>query len=90
MSGEPCHLSAGALVFRDVRVRGFWLAKWFRLASREAQQKLYGELTGLIVTGKLKAPVQQTYRVKDIKQALSTAIASERNGKVILIGDGAH
>lgn len=84
MSGEPCHLSAGMLVFKDVRVRGFWLAKWFRSASREEQQKLYGELTALIVQGKLRAPVHQTYSVKDIKQAVAKAAQGERDGKVIV------
>lgn len=84
MSGEPCQLAAGMLVFKDVTVRGFWLAKWFQQASREAQQKLFGELTGLIVAGKLRAPVHQTYSVKDIKQAVAVAAQGERNGKVIV------
>ncbi len=84
MSGEPCQMSAGMLVFKDVRVRGFWLAKWFRQASVAEQQKLYGELTGLILKGKLRAPIHQTYRVKDIKQAVAVAAQGERDGKVIV------
>ncbi len=84
MSGEPCQLPPGMLVFKDVRVRGFWLAKWFRSASREEQQKLYGELTALIVQGKLRAPVDRTFSVKDIKQAVALAAQGERNGKVIV------
>jgi len=84
MSGEPCQLSAGMLVFKDVRVRGFWLAHWFRKASRAEQQKLYSELTGLIMAGKLRAPVHQTFSVKDIKQAVALAAQGERNGKIIV------
>ena len=84
MSGEPCHMSAGLLIFKDVSVKGFWLAKWFQQATPAEQQKLYGELTGLIVAGKLRAPVHQTYSVKDIKQAVATAAQGERNGKVIV------
>jgi NADPH:quinone reductase-like Zn-dependent oxidoreductase len=85
MSGEPCHLSAGMLVFKDVRVRGFWLAHWFRKASREEQQKVFGELTAMVVAGKLKAPIHKTYSVKDIKQAVAAAAQGERDGKVIVV-----
>jgi NADPH:quinone reductase-like Zn-dependent oxidoreductase len=84
MSGKPCELTPGLLVFKDVRVRGFWLAKWFRQASAEEQTKLFGELTGHVINGKLKAPVQQTFAVKDIKQAVAAAAQEERNGKVIV------
>jgi NADPH:quinone reductase-like Zn-dependent oxidoreductase len=86
MSGEPCHMSAATLIFKDVKVRGFWLAKWFQQASPAEQQKLYGELTGLIVAGKLRAPIHQTFSVKDIKQAVKSAAQGERNGKVIVTG----
>lgn len=48
------------------------------------QQKLYGELTELILQGKLRAPINQTYRVKAIKQAVAVAAQGERNGKVIV------
>jgi len=84
MSGEPCQISAGTLIFKDAQVRGFWLAHWFRKASREEQRKLYSELTGLIMAGKLRAPVHQTFSVKDIKQAVAVAAAGERDGKVIV------
>ena len=32
MSGEPCVVPPDALVFRDLTLRGFWLASWFQRA----------------------------------------------------------
>ena len=84
MSGEPCRLSSTVIIFKDVTVKGFWLAKWFRTAKKEQQMALYGELTQLIATGVLKAPIHQTYSVKDIKQAVSVAASGGRNGKVLI------
>ncbi len=84
MSRENCQLSAAMLIFRDIQVRGFWLAKWFRQASPQEQMKLYGELTQLIVAGKLRAPVHGTYPVSEIKAAVAEAARGERNGKVIV------
>ncbi|MFT6276213.1 MAG: hypothetical protein ACJAZ0_002317 [Halioglobus sp.] len=44
----PCMLSPMMIIFKDITVRGFWLAKWFRTSAPEQQQKLYDMLTGLI------------------------------------------
>ena len=85
MSGEPCHVSPKALIFRDITVKGFWLANWFRQASRERQKALYAELTGLIASGKLKARVGSTYDVKDIRAAIAESDSGGRDGKVLIV-----
>lgn len=87
MSGEPCTLAPGVIIFKDVTVRGFWLAKWFRTATPERQQEVYGTLTGLIASGKLVAPVHATYGIEDIKEAVTVAAGGERNGKVVMVAD---
>lgn len=84
MSGEPCVLSPRNLVFKDITLKGFWLAKWFRTASKPAQMALYGELARHIVTGKLSARIHATYPVSQIKQAIAAANAGERDGKVLI------
>lgn len=85
MGGEPCQVSPRNFVFNDVTLKGFWLAKWFKLATREQQMALYGELTKLIAQGKLHARVAQTFDVKDIKAAVAAAVAGERDGKVLIV-----
>lgn len=85
MSGEPCVLSAQSFVFNDLTLRGFWLAKWFRVAPREAQQALYGELTKLVASGQLKARIHATYPVEHIQDAIAAAATGERDGKVLVV-----
>jgi mitochondrial enoyl-[acyl-carrier protein] reductase / trans-2-enoyl-CoA reductase len=85
MGGEPCQVSPRNFVFNDVTLKGFWLAKWFKQASREQQMALYGELTQLIAQGKLHARVAKTFDVKDIKAAVAAAVAGERDGKVLVV-----
>jgi mitochondrial enoyl-[acyl-carrier protein] reductase / trans-2-enoyl-CoA reductase len=85
MGGEPCQVSPKNFVFNDVTLKGFWLAKWFKLASREQQMALYGELTKLIAMGKLHARVAETFDVKDIKAAVAAAVAGERDGKILVV-----
>jgi NADPH:quinone reductase-like Zn-dependent oxidoreductase len=35
----------------------------------------------------LKAPVQATYPIQDIKAAIAAATSSQRDGKVVLVGE---
>lgn len=84
MSGENAQVSSANLIFKNVQVKGFWLAHWFQNASKEEQQTLYTQLAGLIATGKLSAPIDKVFKVADIKDAVAYAAQGERNGKVLV------
>ena len=86
MSGEPCQVAPASFVFRDITLKGFWLAKWFRDASREAQRALYAELTQLVASGALHARIHATYPVDRIRDAVAAANTGERDGKILVVG----
>ncbi|MBS1177125.1 MAG: zinc-binding dehydrogenase family protein [Proteobacteria bacterium] len=85
LSGEDCVVSPRAFVFRDVSLRGFWLALWFRKATPPQQMAMFGEIGKLIATGQLKARIQATYDLPQIKQAVAAAAAGERDGKILIV-----
>ena len=85
MSGEPCTVSPSSFVFRDITLRGFWLALWFRKATPPQQMAVFGELAKLIATGKLKARVHATYDIGQIKEAVAAAATGERDGKILIV-----
>lgn len=85
MSGEPCQIAASSLIFRDITLKGFWLAKWFRTAPRDKQMALYAELAKLISAGQLHARIHASYAVEDIKAAVAAAAAGERSGKIMIV-----
>jgi len=85
LSGEACKIAPGSFVFRDVTLRGFWLAFWFRNASPEQQRAVFGEIASLIATGALSASVHATYPLSQIKDAVAAASAGGRNGKILLV-----
>ncbi len=89
MSGEPCKVAPSSLIFRDIRLRGFWLVKWFREACRDAQRALYGELAQLVAGGVLHARVHATYPVQKIREAVAAANGGERDGKILVTGSAA-
>jgi hypothetical protein len=57
MSGAPCQIAPNSLIFRNITLRGFWLAKWFRDTSHDDRQTLYRELTQLVASGALHARI---------------------------------
>lgn len=88
MSGEPCQVSSQSLIFNDVRLIGFWLARWFQRASQPEQMALFSDLTRLMAAGALYAPVQATYGIEQIQEAVAAAAAGERDGKILLVPQG--
>ena len=85
MSGEACSIPALSIIFNDITLTGFWLARWFRTASPEAQASMFGEITRLISTGQLTARVAATYDVTEIKPAVEHAAAGGREGKIVVV-----
>lgn len=87
LSGEDHQIAARDTVFRDVRLRGFWLFDWYRTTTPEKMRKLHGFLDRKLVEGVLHTEVDATYPLKEIKDALAHAAQGGRNGKILLTGD---
>lgn len=88
MGGEACALSPAALIFRGITLRGFWLARWYRSADAATRAALFAELAALVAEGRLHAPVQATYPIERIREAVAAAAAGERAGKILLCPNG--
>jgi NADPH:quinone reductase-like Zn-dependent oxidoreductase len=85
MSGKPCTVHPAAFIFRDLTLRGFWLSAWFGQAPEQKRGSVFGEIARLIAEGKLHAPIQATYDVSEIKQAVAAAAGGERSGKILIV-----
>lgn len=88
MSNQPCQIEAGAMIFRDIRVRGFWLVNWFETATKEERTATYTELTNAVATGALHAPIDRHFTLDEIADAAKHSWAGERVGKVMLAPNG--
>lgn len=87
LSGENCQTSGVDLVFRGVSLRGFWVATWFKQTPREEVAAAYGEILQMLATGELSVPVDATYPLSQIREALQHAARAGRGGKVVLVPD---
>ena len=88
MSMQPCQMIAGALIFRDIRVRGFWLVNWFENASKEERMNTYAALTQMVLKGELYAPIDRHFTLEEIREAAAYTWKGKRSGKVLVAPNG--
>ncbi len=84
LSGEACMVDGRETVFRDVRLRGFWLRRWFVETPPEKIAALYRELAARLADGRLAVEVEAVYPIRRIKEALAHAARSGRGGKILV------
>jgi trans-2-enoyl-CoA reductase len=88
LSGENPQLTGHQCVFKRICLTGFWLMPWLRDMPRADIIALYAKLAARIADGTLHVPVQTTYSIEDIKQALALANGYRRTGKVLVTLNG--
>ena len=85
LSGKPATLNPALNIFNDIRIRGFWLSKWFETASMNEKQAAFGQVIPLIASGVLNANVDSRFSIDEIEQAVVRAAQRGRNGKVLIV-----
>lgn len=83
MADAPCDVPAYDLIFRDIRVRGFWLSRFIEAIGPARQREIIQELVAMLSEGRLRADVQGLYPLDQYKLALKAIDDSERGGKVL-------
>ncbi len=89
-TGADVSLPVADSVFRDLRIRGFWLINWLRHSPRAEIEAVYRELEALVADGTLKAPVEATYPLEEYQTAFEHARRAGRGGKVLFTFEGAE
>jgi len=88
LSGDPCQLTPTQVVFRDISLKGFWLAKLMGGMSRDTLSSMYAQLAAQIADGTLNTPVEATYELDQISDALAHAHRESRDGKILVTPNG--
>ncbi|WP_416306427.1 zinc-binding dehydrogenase [Neptunicella sp. SCSIO 80796] len=78
------HFSVGDMIFRDTRIEGFWLARYFRKASFWRAFKLNRKVQKLFAEGIFHTDIRGEYGFDDFIPALTHYAEHKSDGKVIL------
>jgi NADPH:quinone reductase-like Zn-dependent oxidoreductase len=87
ISGADLVFSRAALA-RGVRLKSFMLGDGLVKRPAARVRALYADLALKLRDGVLKAPIEATYPINDIKQALAHAQRGGRHGKVLVLPNG--
>lgn len=85
LSMQQPALDLASVIFNDVKVQGFWLAKWFETATPEETKAAFGAIIPLIASGAISSAIDSRFKLEDIAAAVERAAAPGRDGKVLLM-----
>ncbi|XP_038850115.1 enoyl-[acyl-carrier-protein] reductase, mitochondrial-like isoform X2 [Salvelinus namaycush] len=87
MAKQPVTVPVSALIFKNVKVKGFWVTQWKRTHSQDegALRGMLDELCSLIRQGKLTAPACSEVGLQDFRKALDTAMQPFTSAKQVLV-----
>ncbi|KAK9883105.1 hypothetical protein WA026_001304 [Henosepilachna vigintioctopunctata] len=71
MSREPVTVPTSALIFKDVKIRGFWLTRWSKEnADSIDRYEMFEELISMMTNNELQGPAYQMVDFVNFKEAL--------------------
>jgi len=84
MGAGDLQIPSGALIFKDITVKGFWGSRVSREMDAEKRSALFGELFERIGSGEVELPVEAVYPFEDAREAAAASAAPGRVGKILL------
>lgn len=83
MGKQPITVDNGLVIFKDIRLRGFWRKGWTAAAAPHEIASMFDALAPLAASGHLQVPVAATYSLSQAKEAIAHAVTSKCNGKIL-------
>ena len=84
MSLQDPTLNVGLMIFRELTVKGFWLTDWMRRVDSHTRQEVAQNVIGLLASGKIQLPVEASYSLDQIVEAVEHADRPGRWGKILV------
>ncbi len=86
LSEERIPLDPGDMIFKESKIRGFWLTQWYQRTRPEEIRAVWNDLLKWMGGGQLVPPVDAEYDLAEFKAAVEHAEHPGRHGKVLLTG----
>lgn len=86
MSMKPVSVPTSLLIFKDLRLRGFWMSQSGSIPVNEARQRraaVLDRVANLMLQGMLLQPTAEHVRLRDYKEALKQQQLDFRPGKTL-------
>lgn len=84
MGMEPVKVPNGPLIFRELRLAGFWVTAWYARATAAQTADMLQQLADLFAQDKLTVNIEARYPLEEALQAVAHATSEGRKGKILL------
>ncbi|WP_084106735.1 zinc-binding dehydrogenase [Demequina sp. NBRC 110056] len=84
MASPKLELTSGQIIFKQATIRGFWGSRVSATMSAEDRTRLMGELFARLSDGTITLPVDATFGLDHIADAVAAHFTPGRVGKVLL------
>ena len=84
LSLQDPSLNAGLMIFRELTVKGFWLTDWTRRVDKQTREEVARQVISLLSSGTIQLPVEASYSLDQIAEAVEHANRPGRWGKILL------
>lgn len=85
LSLEVTPVNVGLMIFKGLTLRGFWLSEWLARAEKGIRKQAMHELLTMAAAGHLKLPVEASYELDEVHNAVLHAELEGRFGKILLV-----
>jgi NADPH2:quinone reductase len=83
-------LDVQSLISKSVTLKGFNLNQWLETTPRQDIEANIDAIVQLLMRGAIKLPVETAYSFRDVKRAVTHALNSGNEGRVILVTQEVH
>jgi len=84
LSLQDPQINAGLMIFRGLTVKGFWLTDWMQRVDSQTRQDVAQQVISLLASGQIQLPVEASYSLDQITEAVDHAERHGRWGKILV------
>ncbi len=84
LSLQDTPVNNGLILFKDLKIRGFWLSTWITNLKKEELASITKEVFGLLSKNQLKTNIEKRYSIDNVVEAIAHSEKAGRKGKIIL------
>ncbi|TAJ46487.1 MAG: NADPH:quinone oxidoreductase [Herbiconiux sp.] len=84
MGSGDLQISSGALIFKDITVKGFWGSRVSKEMDAAKRGTLFAELFERVGSGQIELPVEAVFSFEDARAAAAASDTPGRVGKILL------
>ena len=84
---ENMPVNNGLLIFKNLRIEGFWLSTWLEDLSEEERKKAFTTVFGFLMKEESRVDVAGKFSLENFKEAIEAYEKPGRNGKILLVSE---